>query len=138
MLWADGRGRPARHFPLSPGWASKPLTPLNEGWARGSPWNQGALGQHPVAPGLWGRGHREREVPTQSRVSTAGLDEQRQSMVLELYYRKAEGKERRWKEREREREKPRGQEERWRKGETEERLESKRERERLKGEERRV
>ena len=31
----------------------------------------------------------------------AGLDEQRQSMVLELYCRKAGRKERRWKERDR-------------------------------------
>jgi hypothetical protein len=33
-----------------------------------------------------------REVPTQVRVSVGGLDEQRQSMVLELYCRKAGGK----------------------------------------------
>ena len=33
-----------------------------------------------------------REVPTQKRVSSVGLDEQRQSMVLELYCRKAGGK----------------------------------------------
>ena len=32
---------------------------------------------------------RGREVPTQVRVSTVGLCEQRQSMVLELYCRKA-------------------------------------------------
>jgi hypothetical protein len=34
-----------------------------------------------------------REVPTQKRVSSVGLDEQRQSMVLELYCRKAGRKE---------------------------------------------
>jgi hypothetical protein len=31
MLWAGGHGRAARCFPLSPGWASKPLTPLDRG-----------------------------------------------------------------------------------------------------------
>jgi hypothetical protein len=41
-----------------------------------------------------------REVPTQARVSAAGLDEQSQSMVLELYYKGREN-EKRWKERER-------------------------------------
>jgi hypothetical protein len=35
-----------------------------------------------------------REVPTLERVSAVDLDEQRLSMVLELYYRKAGGKER--------------------------------------------
>ena len=35
-----------------------------------------------------------REVPTLVRVSAADLDEQRLSMVLELYYRKAGEKER--------------------------------------------
>ena len=39
----------------------------------------------------------------QGRVSTAGLDEQRQSVVLDLYCRKAGRKERREKERQRER-----------------------------------
>jgi hypothetical protein len=34
---------------------------------------------------------REREVPTQARVLTLVLDEQRQSMLLELYCRKAGG-----------------------------------------------
>jgi hypothetical protein len=52
--------------------------------------------------------------------STAGLDEQRQSMVLELYCKKAEGE----REREREREKH-GQEERRGKGKRERELESK-------------
>jgi hypothetical protein len=32
---------------------------------------------------------REESFPTPARVSTADLDEQRLSMVLELYYRKA-------------------------------------------------
>jgi hypothetical protein len=35
---------------------------------------------------------RGREVPTQSRVLNPGLDEQRQSMALELYCRKSRGK----------------------------------------------
>ena len=60
VLWAGGHGRAARHFPLGPGWASKPLTPLDGGWTRGSPQNQGAPGRHPVAPGLQERGLRER------------------------------------------------------------------------------
>jgi hypothetical protein len=51
VLWAGRHGRVARSFPLSPGWASKPLTPLDRGWTRGSPWNQGALR-------LWERGLR--------------------------------------------------------------------------------
>jgi hypothetical protein len=41
MLWAGRRGRAVRRFPLGPGWASKPLTPLDGGgggrWTRGSP-----------------------------------------------------------------------------------------------------
>ena len=44
-----------------------------------------------------------REIPTPLRVSTAvDLDEQRLSMVLELYYREAGGKREGRKERERE------------------------------------
>jgi hypothetical protein len=56
-----------------------------------------------------------------------GLDEQRQSLVLELYCRKAGGKERKWKERDRPW--PRG-EKGEREREREERLESKKERRR--------
>jgi hypothetical protein len=59
MLWASRRGRAARYFPLCPGWASKPLTPLYRGWTRGSP-QPGTLRRHPVALGLWERGLRER------------------------------------------------------------------------------
>ena len=62
--------------------------------------------QHPVATGLWERGLRE--VSTQVRI---GADEQRQSMVLELYYRKT------------------GEKRVGGKGEREERLENKRKRE---------
>ena len=53
---------------------------------------------------------RGREVPTQVRVLSPGLGEQRQSMVLELYCRKTGGK--REGKRERERETGHGQEER--------------------------
>ena len=44
---------------------------------------------HPWKPGREGS---EKEVLKQARVNTVGLDEQRQSMILELYYRKAGGK----------------------------------------------
>ena len=40
ILWAGRRGRAARRFPLSPRWASKPLTPLNGGGQGAAP-NQG-------------------------------------------------------------------------------------------------
>ena len=76
------------------------------GWTTGSN-PTGDLGLHPVAPGLWERGLWE--FPTQVRVCAAGLDEQRLSMVLELYYRKAGGKR---EGRKRERETGHGQEER--------------------------
>jgi hypothetical protein len=65
-----------------------------------------------------------------------GLDEQRQSMVLEIYCRKA-GRKRKGGERERERERGHGQEERrGERKEREERLESKRESEEERGERR--
>ena len=45
MLWAVRCGKAARRFPLGPGWASKPLTPLDRGGGtRGSPRNQGPQG----------------------------------------------------------------------------------------------
>jgi hypothetical protein len=53
MLWAVGCGRSARCFPFGPRWASKPLTLLDGGWARGSP-QPAAPGQQPVAPGVMG------------------------------------------------------------------------------------
>ena len=37
MLWTGRRGRAARCFPLGPGWASKPLTPLNWGGQGAAP-----------------------------------------------------------------------------------------------------
>ena len=61
------------------------------------------------------------------RVSKAGLDEQRQSLVLELYYRKA-GEKREHGKRERKRPVMAKRRE-GRKGKREEKLESKRERE---------
>jgi hypothetical protein len=51
-------------------------------------------------PQGYGREGLGKEVPTQARVCTVGLDEQRLSMVLELYYRKAEGGGEKVKERE--------------------------------------
>jgi hypothetical protein len=67
MLWTGRHGKAARHFPLSPGWASKPLTHSMEGGEavdkRQS--NLGALGPHPVALGLWERGKREERFPHQ-------------------------------------------------------------------------
>ena len=69
---------------------------------KGQPPTWGSPGPHPVAPRLWERGLREERFPHR-RVCTS---EQRQSMVLELYYRKAEGK-REGREREREKERER-------------------------------
>ena len=69
MLWSDGHGRAARLFPLSPGWASKPLyhSLLGGQWA--------AQPGSPVAtlksPGVMGERDEEREVPSLLRVSVA-------------------------------------------------------------------
>jgi hypothetical protein len=52
-----------------------------------------------LAPEIQEEG-RGREIPMQARVFSLVLDEQRQSMVLELYCRKAGRKEGRGKERE--------------------------------------
>ena len=49
-----------------------------------------ALG-NTLLPQGYGREGLGKEVPTQARVCTVGLDEQRLSMVLELYYRKTGG-----------------------------------------------
>ena len=72
-----------------------------------------------------------REVPTQVRVSAAGLDEQRQSMVLEICCRKAGGKRKGKRERQRQRERdsprPRGEEEEREREERERRVEERRE-----------
>ena len=53
VLWAGGRGRTARHFPLGPGWASKPLTSHGGGWTRGNPQDQGPQG-NTLGPGNMG------------------------------------------------------------------------------------
>ena len=58
---------------------------------KGQP-NLGAPGVTPCSPGVMGEREEGREVPTHARVSAALMDEQRQFMVLELYYRKAGGK----------------------------------------------
>ena len=56
MFWAGGHRRAARHFPLSPRWASKPLTHStgvgDGGW--GLDKGQPALGPYPVAPQVMG------------------------------------------------------------------------------------
>jgi hypothetical protein len=83
------------------------------GWSTGRPSDR-----------RWEIRHSWLEENLSDHPSTVGLDEQRQSMVLELYCRKAGRKERRWKEREGET--SHVQEERRGKGEREERLESKR------------
>ena len=87
MLWSDERGRAATRFPLSPGWASKPLThSLGVGQGAAQP---GSPGTTPCSPRVMGEREEGIKVPTPVRVSTVDLDEQRLSMVLELYYRKA-------------------------------------------------
>ena len=100
MLWSVRRGRAAIYLSLIPGWASKPLThSLGGGNGAALPGSPGVTLLKP--PGLWERGMREERFPTLARVSAADLDEQRLSMVLELYYRKAERKREGRKERER-------------------------------------
>ena len=79
----------------------------------------GTLGRQPQ-PQSYRREGRGREVPMQARVFSLGLDEQRQSMVLELYCRKAGVREKV----ERERDWPWPRREKWEKErEREERLE---------------
>jgi hypothetical protein len=51
MLWAGGCRRAARHFPLGPRWASKPLTPLDGG---GEPPKPGGSGVTPCSPRFMG------------------------------------------------------------------------------------
>jgi hypothetical protein len=52
MLWAGRCGRAARCFPLCPGWASKPMIPLNgvDNWQQPD-WGSGAT---PCSPGVMG------------------------------------------------------------------------------------
>jgi hypothetical protein len=55
ILWAGRCGRAARRFPLGPGWASKPLTPLDRGWTRkGQPLKPGGPRATPCSPGVMG------------------------------------------------------------------------------------
>ena len=63
--------------------------PLDGGWTRGSPQKQ----KEPLSPcsfGVMGERAEGREVPVHA--SERSLNEQRLSMVLELYCRKAGGK----------------------------------------------
>jgi hypothetical protein len=62
----------------------------------------GGPGATPCSSRVMEEREEGREVPTPARVKAADLDEQRLSMVLELYYREAGGKREGRKERERE------------------------------------
>jgi hypothetical protein len=87
MLWTGIHGRATTCFPLSPRYTSKPLTHSLGGAQRTAnvgPWGHS---QNPYC--YWTEG---REVPTVARVSIVNLDEQKLSMVLELYYRETVGK----------------------------------------------
>jgi hypothetical protein len=86
ILWSVRYGRAAIYLPLIPGWASKPLT-HSSGVERGSPtWDSWSYFAKATG-GLWERGMREK-VPNPDK-SESNLDEQRLSMILELYYRKS-------------------------------------------------
>ena len=73
ILWSVRHGRAAIHFPLSPGWAFKPLTHSSGG-------GQGAtLSGNPEATllkplGLWERGMRKERFPIPTRMRAADLD----------------------------------------------------------------
>jgi hypothetical protein len=69
--------------------------PLDRSGGQQGATQPGGPGATPCSPRVMGEREEGREVPTPARVSAADLDEQRLSMVLELYYRKAGGKERR-------------------------------------------
>jgi hypothetical protein len=69
MLWTGRHGRANRRFPLSPGWASKPLT-HSTGDGEGAA-QLGDPGDKPCSPRVIGEKEEGREVPTHSRVSTA-------------------------------------------------------------------
>jgi hypothetical protein len=68
----------------------EPLTPLDRGGQGAAP-IRGPQGDS-LSPRGYGSEGIVREVPMQVRVSAEGLDEQRQSMILELYCRNAGGK----------------------------------------------
>jgi hypothetical protein len=69
MLWTGRHGRAARHFPLSPGWASKPLTHFTEGGQGAA--QPGDPRATPCSSGVMEEREEGREVPTYVRVSTA-------------------------------------------------------------------
>ena len=128
VLWDGGQGRTAGCFPCSPRWASswvKPLTPYggrdgggqgavpgsqslasHAGYGRGAENRIGAPGRH-SSPRRCGKRAEGERFPMQARVLKSGLDKQRQSMVLELYCRKAGEREK--VERERDQPWPRGE-----------------------------
>jgi hypothetical protein len=73
MLCSVRHGRAAIHFPLIPGWASKPLTHSSEGGQGAAlPGSPGATLLKP--PGLSEREMREESFPAPARVSAADLD----------------------------------------------------------------
>ena len=65
MLWTGGHGRADVHFPFGPGWASKPLTPLDGvgGVDKGQP-PTGDPVVTPCSPRVMGARAEGREVPT--------------------------------------------------------------------------
>ena len=54
MLWAGRHRRAARSFPLSPGWASKPLTHLTGGGQRAAPKTKRGSRVTPCSPRVMG------------------------------------------------------------------------------------
>jgi hypothetical protein len=71
ILWSVGHGGAAIHFPLSPGWAFKPLThSLGSGQGAALPGSPGATLLKP--PGLMGERDEGREVPNISKGEHSG------------------------------------------------------------------
>jgi hypothetical protein len=68
MLWTGRHGKASRCFPLSPGWASKPLT--HSTWGGQGASKPGGPGATPCSPGVMGEREEGREVPTPARVSS--------------------------------------------------------------------
>jgi hypothetical protein len=86
MHWTGRHRKAARSFPLSPGWASKPLT-HSTGSGQGAA-QPGGPGGHTLSPQGYGR-EGQGKIGSHTCQSEHSLNEQRQSMVLELYCRKA-------------------------------------------------
>jgi hypothetical protein len=61
MLWASRRRRAARRFPLSLGWTSKPLTPLDRGGQGAAP--DGGPRATPCSPGVMGERAEGEKLP---------------------------------------------------------------------------